>query len=55
MVRTVVATTARAITMAARVTATGAKRATATTAMMATMATMATTACEFKVVGSDKL
>ncbi len=45
--RTVVATTARAIMMAARVAATGAKRAmasAATTATMATMAMMAMTA-----------
>jgi hypothetical protein len=47
MVRTVVAMTARAIKMAARAMATGAKRVTAmtaTTAMMAMMATMATMA-----------
>ncbi len=39
--RTVMATTVRAITMAARATASGAKRGTATTAMMATMTMMA--------------
>ncbi len=47
MARTVVGTTARAITMAARATAAGAKRATAsvaTTATAAKMATMATAA-----------
>jgi hypothetical protein len=44
MATTVVATTARAITLAARATATGAKRATATTATMATMAAMVTMA-----------
>ncbi len=42
--RTVVATTARATTMAARATVTGAKRMTATMATAATMATMATMA-----------
>ncbi len=42
--RTMVATTARAITMAARATAAGAKRATALMATMATAATMATMA-----------
>ncbi len=44
MTRTVVATTARAIMMAARPMVTGAKRATAMTATMATMAAMVTTA-----------
>jgi hypothetical protein len=43
-VRTVVVTIGRAITMAARVMATGAKRVTATMATTATMGTMATTA-----------
>ncbi len=42
--RTVVATTMRAITTAARATATGAKRAMATMATTATTATMAMTA-----------
>ncbi len=44
MARIVVVMTARAITMAARATATGAKRAMATMVMTATMATMAMTA-----------
>ncbi len=50
MVRTVVATTARAITTAARVMATGAKRATATMATTVKTATTAMTVAMAKMV-----